>query len=117
MDTLLLDQSGWDLVLDVSGNIAVASNPYSIAQDVSCALRTFQGEVYYDSAEGVPALQSILGENPSASFLQHQFEQAALTVPEVVKAKARGLTMQNQVLTGIVEVIDVNGVAQNVSFF
>ena len=28
-NTLLLDQSAWDLVLDVNGNIALAGTPYS----------------------------------------------------------------------------------------
>ena len=39
--TLLLDQTEWDLVLDASGNIALASPPYALAQDVASAVRTF----------------------------------------------------------------------------
>ena len=43
MNTLLLDTLRWDLCLDVHGNIAVASDPYSVAQDVASAIRTFSG--------------------------------------------------------------------------
>ena len=42
--TLLLDLNAWDLVLDSSGNIALASEPYSVVQDVASALRTFAGD-------------------------------------------------------------------------
>ena len=37
-NSLLLDQAQWDIVLDVNGNIALASAPYSIAQDVALSL-------------------------------------------------------------------------------
>ena len=86
MNTLLLDQSSWDLVLDASGNIAVASEPYSAAQDVASAIRTFLGEVWFDSTLGVPYLQKILGHAPPLSYLQAQLVAAAETVPGVVNA-------------------------------
>jgi hypothetical protein len=44
VNTLLLDVSSWDLCLDAAGNIAMASNPYSIAQDAASAIRTFAGD-------------------------------------------------------------------------
>lgn len=31
--TLLLDTLAWDLAVDAAGNIAVATEPYSLAQD------------------------------------------------------------------------------------
>jgi len=42
--------------------------------------------------------------------------RAALTVPEVVKAQVLGLQLKNGILSGTVEVIDVTGAANNVSF-
>ncbi len=42
--TLLLDQVTWDLAVDTSGNIAVASDPYSQAQDAASSIKTFAGE-------------------------------------------------------------------------
>ena len=36
-NTLLLDRTVWDLLLDGSGNIAIATEPYATAQDVASA--------------------------------------------------------------------------------
>jgi hypothetical protein len=38
MRTLLLDTVAWDLVLDVNGNIAVADEPYALAQLIGKAM-------------------------------------------------------------------------------
>ena len=35
MNTLLLHTSTWDLTVDIDGNIAMASDPYSEAQDAT----------------------------------------------------------------------------------
>ena len=83
MKTLLLDQTTWDLVVDASGDIAVASDPYSIAQDAASAIRTFQGECYYDTTLGVPYWSQILGRSPPLSLLKAKLVAAALTVPDV----------------------------------
>lgn len=104
MNTILLDLTTWDLVLDSAGNIAVAAEPYSLAQDAASAIKTFLGEVYWDSTIGVPYMTEILGKNPPLSLLKQQFVAAALTVPDVAAAKcfiteisSRGLTGQIQV--------------------
>ena len=52
MNTLLLDLTNWDLLVDASGNIAVASDPYSVAQDVASAVRVF--DFLRPAAEGPP---------------------------------------------------------------
>lgn len=43
MKTLLLDQKSWDLTLDAAGNIAVAAEPYAIAQDVASVISWVAG--------------------------------------------------------------------------
>ena len=118
MKTLLLSPSTWDLLVDSSGNIAVASNPYSIAQDVASAIKVFIGEVYYDTTLGLPYLGQILGQSrtDAVSVVAAQTEQAALTVPEVVKAKCTQLHYSNRTLSGVVEVIDTTGAAHNIQF-
>lgn len=116
MNTLLLDTALWDLCKDASGNIAMASNPYAIAQDVASALKLFNGELYYDNTKGIPYFGNILGEYPSAAYVKSQLIRAALTVPEVVEAQVLGIQLQNGVLSGTVEVIDVTGQTNNVSF-
>ncbi|MHB8915613.1 MAG: hypothetical protein ACYC4K_07345 [Thiobacillus sp.] len=116
MDTLLLDTVLWDLVADISGNIAVATNPYSEAQDVTSACKLFLSEQMYDTTKGVPYMQSILGKNPSNSEVTYFLTEAALTVPEIVKANVHGLQLSNRGLSGMLEVIDQTGIAQNVTF-
>jgi len=88
LNTLLLDTGTWDLVIDASGNIAMASDPYSLAQDAASAIKLFQGELYYDTTQGVPYFAQILGQRPSLSLVKQQLVAAALTVPEVVNAQA-----------------------------
>ncbi len=94
MNTLLLTlpgadpvaSPGWDLTLDDHGNIAVATGRYAIAQDVASAVRTFRGEVWYDTTQGVPYFQQILGKLPSLQFMKAQFVAAAALVPNVASA-------------------------------
>lgn len=93
-NTLLLDVTAWDLVLDSNGDIALAESPYAVAQDVASALKTFLGEVFYDTTQGVPYWREILGQPPSLSQLAQYMNQAALTVPGVVSA--------NTIITGFV---------------
>ena len=102
--TLLLDTVAWDLVLDANNNIAVASEPYSLAQDAASAIKTFLGEVYWDTTVGVPYLTQIFGFNPPLALLKAQLVAAAETVPDVASAQvfitsisARGVSGQVQV--------------------
>lgn len=116
MNTLLLDTARWDVILDAAGNIAVASEPYAIAQDVASAIRLFAGELWYDNTRGIPYFEQILGQYPPSGYLKAQFEQAALTVPGVVQARCINLQLADRKLTGTVEVIDLTGRSQNVTF-
>lgn len=106
MDTFLLDTDNWDLVLDSNGNWAIASPPYAVAQDVASAIKTFQGEVYYDSTLGVPYTQEILGEQPPLNVVVSDIETAALAVPGVVKANCTVSSFQNGDVEGQVEFVD-----------
>lgn len=116
MNTLLLDPKTWDLMLDASGNIAMAQEPYAIAQDVASAIKLFQGELYFDTDKGMPYFDQILGQRPPLPFLRAKVEAAALTVPNVVSARATLTQYKNRQLTGSVEVIDTTGQAHNVVF-
>lgn len=84
-NTLLLDVEAWDLSLDAAGNIALASGPYAVAQDVASACRTWQGELWYDTTLGVN-FESLLWNMPGASVVQQAFNQQALTVSSVATA-------------------------------
>lgn len=87
MNTLLLNPATWDLMIDARNNIAMASDPYSLAQDAASAIKLFLGEYWYNTSIGVPYFQQILGMAPSVPVLKANFVTAALTVPEVKKAR------------------------------
>jgi len=101
--TLLLDNAAWDLVLDSAGNIALATEPYSLSQDAASAIKTFLGEVYFDVTIGVPWLTQILGHTPSLELLKAQLAAAALTVPDVGSAQVFISSFNDRVITGQVQ--------------
>ena len=105
--TLLLDTGVWDLTLDADGNIAVASDPYSVAQDVASACRTWLGEVYFDTTIGVPYDQ-IMGEEASFVFIKSQLQAAALTVDGVSNPVVYISSIKGRVLVGQVQFTDTN---------
>jgi hypothetical protein len=116
MNTLLLTQDEWDLCLDANGNIAMASEPYAIAQDVASAVRLFSGELWYDTTQGIPYLENILGQRPPLQYIKAQIEKAALTVPNVVSARCLFATFADRKLTGQIQIIDTSGTTTNVQF-
>lgn len=115
-NTILLDQTAWDLVLDANGNIAMAAPPYALAQDVASAIKTFLGEVWYDTTEGIPYWTKVLGKLPPAALLIEMINQAALTVPGVVSAATIITGFNDRTVTGQVQFVDVNNETTTVSF-
>lgn len=114
--TLLLDRSAWDLVLDSNGDIASASPPYALAQDVASAIKLFLGELWYDTTKGVPYFENVLGKLPPASLLASLIEKAALTVSGVVSAQCSLNPLENGLATGQLAFIDERGSANAISF-
>lgn len=106
--TLLLNPATWDLTVDIDGNIAVASEPYSYAQDVACASRLFQGDLYYDTTQGVPYWQ-MLGKLPPIQFIKNAYVSAALSVPGIVAAVCFISSIVGRTLTGQLQSTDVDG--------
>lgn len=115
MKTLYLDRGAWDLALDASGNIAMAAEPYSLAQDAASAIRTFLGECFYDTALGVPYWSEILGHNPPLELMKTKFIDAALTVPGVVSARVF-VSSADRTVAGQVQVVDANGTVSAAGF-
>lgn len=109
MKTLLLDLTQWDLLADAAGNIAFAEDPYAIAQDVASAVRTFLGEVWYDTALGVPYFQTILGKTPPLTLFQELIVQAAESVPGVASAECTITAFEDRRVTGQVTFTTDNG--------
>ena len=116
MKTLLLDTAEWDLCLDASGNIALAGEPYAIAQDVASAIKTFAGELYFGTAQGIPYFSQILGVRPSLQLVKAHMERVALTVPGVVAATCTFSSFQDRKLTGQIQITANTGVVTHVNF-
>ena len=109
MQTLLLDNLVWDLTVDTAGNIAVASNPYAQAQDAASAIRTFEGEVYFDTTLGIPYFTQIFGYSPPVSLMKAYFNSTALTVPGVSKAQTFITSWENRTVQGQVQIMNEDG--------
>jgi hypothetical protein len=103
-NTLLLDRTTNDLVLDAAGNIAVASEPYSLAQDAASAIKAYKGECFWDTTLGVPWLTQIFGKSPSIAQLKSLFIAAALTVPGVASAQCFIVAANNRNISGQIQV-------------
>jgi hypothetical protein len=116
MNTLLLDISAWDLVLDSNGNIALAAPPYAVAQDVASAIRLFLGELWYDTTQGVPYWQKLLGKSPTSSQITSAFNNAALTVPGVTSANTIITSLAGREISGQVQFSTNDGTSTTVNF-
>lgn len=104
MKSLLLDRSRWDIVLDAKGNIAVADDPYAIAQDVASAARLFLGELYYDTTKGIPYFERILGKRPALGIMKAAYVKAAMSVPGVTAARVFVTASKSRLVTGQIQV-------------
>lgn len=108
MNSLQLD-GNWDLTLDGAGNIALASEPLSMAQDAASNIRLFSGELYLDTTQGIPYFQQILGYSPSLALIKAYFIQAALAVPGVASAKCFITSLTGRTVTGQVQITASSG--------
>lgn len=116
MKTLLLDTQTWDLCIDAHGNIAVASEPYAQAQDAASSLKTFAGEVFYDTGRGIPYYEQILGHLPPASLMRAKFVEAAMLVPGVVAARCFFTGFKDRRLSGQVQIATKDGIISAATF-
>lgn len=110
MNSLALDPVTWDLVTDAAGNLAMVSGAARLAQDVATAIRTYAGEVIYDTTLGIRWFQDILGQAPNLALIKSDCEAAALTVPGVqsVQVFITGLSATGQ-LSGQVQITGTDG--------
>jgi len=110
MDSLNVDETNNDLFVDGQGNLALATGGAALALNAACAIRTFSGEVFYDSTQGLPYFQSILGKNPPLEYVRSQLAKAALNADSDIVASRvffSSLTARN--LSGQVQVTDSTG--------
>jgi hypothetical protein len=116
MRTLLLDPNTWDLVKDVSGSIAVADNPYALAQNAACAIKLFKSEQWYNTTIGIDYFASIFGKSPNVPLMKSLFTSSALTVPDAVKAATFITGIADRNVRGQVQVTDSTGITIAAAF-
>lgn len=116
MQTLLLNPLTWDLMTDANGNIAMASEPYASAQDAASAIKLFLGELWFDTAQGVPYFTQLFGQPPNIMLMKAKFVAAALTVPDVASATVFITSISGRNVSGQVQVTDNNGVTTAANF-
>jgi hypothetical protein len=109
MNTLLLDRTTSDLVLDISGNIAVASDPYSVAQDAASQIKLISGELWYDQTQGVPYFSRIFGKTPNVPYIKSTLIAQALSVPNATAAQCFITSISNRNVSGQVQITDSAG--------
>jgi hypothetical protein len=102
MSTLYLDPDTWDLTLDATRSIALATAPYEQAQSVANACRLWRGEAPFNTDRGIPYETQVLGQLPPQRQLAGWFEDEALTVPKVQSATAV-LQFANRALAGQIQ--------------
>lgn len=102
--TLFLRADTWDWALDASGNIAIGTSVYQQAQDIASACRVFRGDLYFSQDEGIPYLESILGQSSyPLGLYQDELHSAAMSVNGVISAKVSFNKIENRVLSGMIE--------------
>ena len=75
----------WDICVDSSGNIAVTTGAYAIAQNAANAIRLFTNDAYFNRTKGIPHFDVELGKKPiaSQSMLINRIRKACLAVEGV----------------------------------
>lgn len=108
--SLQLDADSWDIGLDDTGALAVASEEHTILQDACAAAQTWLGEVHYDQSLGVSYEDAVLsGQTPSA-FYAADVENAVQAVPGVAAATCHLLAPQkDRQHTGILVITTTTG--------
>lgn len=114
MDSFKLSDE-WDLTLTVGGNIAIVSGAARVAQDVACYERTFKGEPWYASEDGVPYLNNELAYLPPEELVITRASERALQVPNVLTASTELTEFAARVLRGDIRVTTDDGDTINVT--
>jgi hypothetical protein len=113
-----LDPGTWDMVLDAKGNWALATDPYSLAQDAACKIRTFLGDIYYDQTQGIDYFGLILSHTVSLPLIKATLVATALQTQGVVAAQVfiTAFDPTNRVVSGQIQVTDTAGNVAAASF-
>ena len=109
MDSLLLDRDAWDLCVDASRNIAVATRSYAILQNVACACRLFSGELWFDTTRGIPYISQIFALDYPLDLLKEDLITAAVAVNGVESAVVYLDDISNRAISGQIQCVTTYG--------
>lgn len=86
--TLYLNDN-WDIFSDASGQIALVSGAYAIAQNAANAVRLFKNDAYLAQTRGIPHFEIELGKAPAiaAPILRTRIRETVLNVNGVTGAE------------------------------
>ena len=99
--TLFLHPEKWDLCLDTSGNLAIATDEYQQAQDIASSCRVFLKDDYYNQQDGIPYLEEIMGKSAyPISLYQRNLYDRAMLVDGIVSVDVRLKSFKERVLEG-----------------
>lgn len=104
----------WDLCLDAFGNLEACNDDDAICQDVSCALRLFTNDSYYEPTKGIPYLSIVLGVTPFESLVRSELTNTAKSVGGVLDASVENLTIENRILSFDMKCLTTNGTIREV---
>ncbi|WP_432785025.1 hypothetical protein AAEX37_01946 [Oligella sp. MSHR50489EDL] len=110
MKTLFLLPNIWDLCLDASGNIAVATDTYQQAQDIASACRVITKDMYFNQRGGIPYLVEILGKGsyPLALY-RHHLERESLKIKGVQSVSVDLTLSEDRVVKGAINFTNDEG--------
>ena len=104
MKTIFLLPSTWDLTLDTQGNIAIATEEYQQAQDIASSCRVFYGDDYYKKTDGIPYLESIMGQSSyPISLFQRNLHDRAMLVSGIVSIDVKLFPLKDRIMRGAIE--------------
>lgn len=85
--TLLLNDS-WDIFSDASGQIALTSGTYAVAQNAANAVRLFTKDAYLAQTKGIPHFDIELGKSPAiaAPILRTRIRDTVLAIDGITDA-------------------------------
>lgn len=114
MATLFLD-AGWDISLDSSGNIALASGDYAVAQNVANAVKLFTNDAYFNTEQGIPHFEISLKRNISAAVIRSRIKEAAEKVQGVKSASVRIKEIKDNALQAEILITLTTGTAAKIT--
>ena len=107
--TLLIDING-NIVLDVAGNFTFADGIDQVAQDCWLAAQTHVKDIWYNQQYGMPYFDSILGFNPTESYVAHHLQKTLENVINVKSVAVNGVKIgTDRALSATANITMTNG--------